>query len=252
MRLKITLLLLLFGFAANAKFVEATITFIDGHVEKGLVKSFLEAKGESMFGRDFIDDLNLTDKTLKFKLTEDSEVQSLKIEDIKEIQILKGDVLMTFTAMPLKTINKKGEIVDYKKRVWLPCYKKGKINMYAVAYWDSSAVNLHYLFYFQRPGEEFALSPYQNTTVFGKKNNATIILAFYKYLFESCPDFYTANTEAFRKEAYNDFPREEKYEKSKAAFKIYQDESIPVTERNFKYQFYGDSLFIDAFEKECK
>jgi len=63
------------------------------------------------------------------------------------------------------------------------------------------------LFYFQRQNDEFALSPYEKMTMFNNKVYTIIYTAFYNFLFSSCPEFYAANAEKFKKEAQNNYTK---------------------------------------------
>lgn len=261
MRLKFILILLFVSFIGNARYTYGTITFKDGRVEKGFIKSFMEKNLVALnFSSKIEKQFNMNDKSLKFKLTEDGKSITYKITEIKEIRFDYNDgTTSIYVPLPLKTFNKKGDIIDMKMLVWLPLIKRDKINLYGFQYAvhrrDVLGTIHHSRFYFQNGNDEFAISPYQNMTMFNKKANIRILTAFYNYLFNSCPEFYESNEERFRKVIYDDFTKEEKREQRMAEAKHYNNyqnsESYKTMSNALKISYNNISIFMDEFVDTC-
>ena len=261
MKLKFLLIILFVSFNCNAKYMFGTITFKDGRVQEGFIKSFME--------KDIIDlnlsskiekKFNMDDETIKFKLTENGESISYKITDIKEVRFDYTDgTRAIYVPLPIKTFNKKGDIIDLKMILWLPLVKRGKINLYGFQYFVRHKGVMgtihHSRFYFQNQNDEFAILPYEKTTIFNRKANNRIQTAFYHYLFSSCPEFYESNTERFRKVIYNDFTMEEKKERLRSEaqhYNYYQNSNNYRTIDNALKIAYNDiSIFMDEFIESC-
>ncbi|ESU26119.1 hypothetical protein FLJC2902T_29340 [Flavobacterium limnosediminis JC2902] len=199
MKFKLTLLSLLLCFIANARFEKASILFNDGHSEGGFVKSFLETTIKiSLFQSNSKErDLNLDDKTIKFKTSEEGETRTISIDDINEVTIFnESGSTTTFRAIFLKDVNSKGEITDSGCKVFLPYVKRGKINIYGIRYTETSTSNLgpkygsvrseEIRFYYQNENENYAINNNREdlTIIFNIKNRMINPL---KDLFKDCP-----------------------------------------------------------------
>lgn len=196
MKTLFSITLLFLSFISNAKFIEGKILFNDGHTETGLIKSFLE--------NDLIDfslnsslehSLNLDDKTLKFKLSENSDVKSISINDINEVEFLneKGASII-YKVILLKDISVKGKIKENARKLFLSLIKKGKINIYGIQYVDQGRVNgvgyysKDYRFYYQNAKENYAINYYDldnELVLFSLKSRMTKPL---QVLFSDCPE----------------------------------------------------------------
>jgi hypothetical protein len=251
--------LLFLSAICNAKFLEGTIVFKDGHSESGYIKSFLEDKffDYTMFKK-FEQKFNLDDNSIKFKKTKDDGVILYKMDDVAELQIKNGTLYEIYVPLTLKTLNKKGEIIDKKIKVWLPLIKKGKINLYGYEYHISSFRGDFpedgYQFYYQSQDSDFALSPYDNVTMFGKKSNAKIYNSFYNYLFKSCPDYYSKHAAEIQKEINYSYSKEEQmqmtkdYIKREKDFRNKKDRTLLDA---FELENYETSKFINDYNSEC-
>ena len=244
---------------SNAKFLEGTIVFKDGHSETGYIKSFLENKffDYTLFKK-FEQEFNLDDKSIKFKNSAEGTVIKYNMDDIAELQIKAGTIYEIYVPLNLKTLSKKGEIIDKKIKVWLPLIKKGKINLYGYEYFISSYrgdfPEHGYQFYYHIQGSDFALSPYENLTMLGKKANIKIFTSFYKYLFDACSDFTTKHAVELQKEIDSNYSKEEQkqmvreYVKREKAFQNKKDKTLIDA---FEMQNFELSKFIDDYNSEC-
>lgn len=252
--------LLLISTICNAKFLEGTIVFKDGHSESGFIKSFLEDKffDFTMFKK-FEQEFNLDDKSLKFKKSKDGEIVSYTMNDIKELQLKEGNSLQIYRPLQLKTIDKKGIIVDKKIRVWLPLIKEDKINLYGYEYISTSRMNgmvdmdHGYMFYFQTENSDFVITPFDNISLFNTKGNNKIFEEFLKYLFESCPNFYNKHPEfknfsdkVLTKEEKKQF-RQDYQERQKVYYKLKYKTLLDT----FEFQYFEISNYIKSFSSEC-
>lgn len=257
MRLKFIFILLFVSFIGNAKYMYGTITFKDERVQAGFIKASMEkviilsSKDEKKF--------NMEDRIIKFKSTEDGEPITYKISDIKEIRFDYTDgTIGIYAPLPIKTFNKKGDIIDLKILLWLPLVKRGKINLYGLQYYEHQKGfgNIYYSnFYFQNKNDEFAILPYKKMSVFNTKANIRIRTAFYHYLFSSCPEFYESNTERFRKVIYDDFTKEEKKEQLMAEARHYHyyqnSNNYRTIENAFKVSYNNIFIFMNEFADAC-
>lgn len=261
MRHKLFLIFLFVSFTGNAKYMYGTITFKNGHIQGGFIKSFMEKDIIDLnFSSKIEKKFNMDDRSLKFKLTEDGELITYNITEIKEVRFDYTDGTMAiYVPLPIKTFSKKGEIIDMKMLLWLPLVKKGKINLYGFQYSEHQRGVMgttHYSrFYFQNENDEFAVLPYQKMTIFSRKANIRIRTAFYSYLFSSCPEFYESNTERFRKVIHDDFTREEKKEQLIAEARhhhYYQNSrSYRTIDNAFKISHNNISIFMNEFIDAC-
>ncbi len=258
MRNTFLLFLLFLCGLGHAKFLEGSIVFKDGRTESGFIKSFLEDKffDYAMFKK-FEQQFNLDDKTIKFKKSKDDAVSLYNIDEIDELHIMNGTLIEIYKPLQLKTINKKGEIIDKNIKVWLPLIKKGKINLYGFEYVYRETRDFPergFVFYFQNPTDDFALNPFEKISLFGTKSNSAIYNSFYKYLFESCPDFYKKKLTEITKYADYDYTKEEKKELMKDYVrreKEYKSKKNKTLIDDFEFYNYETNNLMNQFYSEC-
>lgn len=259
MKNTILFVLLFLTTICNAKFLEGTIVFKDGHSETGFIKSFLEDKffDYTMFKK-FEQEFNLDDKTIKFKKSKDDSIILYSIDEINELQIKNGTLIEIYKPLQLKTINKNGEIIDKKIKVWLPLVKRGSINVYGFEYFyrelKGSFPEHGFMFYFQNSTSDFAISPFEKISMFGNKSNSKIYGTFYKYLFESCPEYYTKHLPEITKYVDYTYTKEEKKELSRNYGKRYTEYN-KKKDRNiidaFEFDNFETNNFMKSFDSEC-
>lgn len=186
------LILLINSILLNARFQNATILFNDGHSETGLVKSFLEQRTISAgFSSNLEHELNLDDKIIKFKLSNDAEVKDLSIDDIKQITIsYENNYSITYRVLYLKELDKKGDFKEKSRKVFLPLLKEGKINIYGLRYstqtGSGSGPYTGEVFYYQNAEEDYAIN-YFNMGFSAMFNIQQRTLNPFRILFKDCP-----------------------------------------------------------------
>jgi|GEM_PF-6694917 len=171
MKFKFTLFLLFMGFFANAKYTNATIYYINGESEKGLINSFLENNffDFNFFGT-FEEGLIYNDKSIKFKLNEDAESKRIAIGDIDKIIVHYEGFDKEYRALFIRNINRKGGIEESSSRIFLPLLRSGKINLYGFYHREtqynhekrmpSSTTSITEVFYLQNANENYAIDYY--------------------------------------------------------------------------------------------
>ncbi|MCL9805077.1 hypothetical protein NAT51_06080 [Flavobacterium amniphilum] len=194
MKSHLTLFLLLANIAVNARFSKATILFNDGHTETGLVRSFLEQRILTAgYSTNLEHELNLDDKIVKFKVSENAEVKDLSIDDIKQITLLyENNYTAVYRVLALKEIDNKGNLRDKSLKVFLPLLKEGKINIYGLRYSgrDSSGSFQEEAFYYQNAKDDYAIN-YYNVGLFSLFSMKERILNPFRQLFSDCPSAVT-------------------------------------------------------------
>ncbi len=257
MKIKSILLFLLLTLGAQAKFLPATIVFKDGHLEEGFVKSFLENQFIDMkiFDNSIEHELNLDDKTITFKNSEKGESRTLNIDDIAELRFpLKSGEVQTFRALYYKRLKPNGEIIDKKKRIWMPCIILGnRINMYGFEAFSMNGGGADTKFYLGRADEDYVIDLLGSINLFnagGKFND--MYVTYYNELFKDCPEYAKKAidmvnkplTKAEKKAAIENY-REKKKALKKTSKKseeetMFEEYLIPNVEK-----------MIDDYEKEC-
>lgn len=186
------LILFFSSLLSNARFRNATILFNDGHSETGFVKSFLEQRViTGGFSSNLEHELNLDDKIIKFKISEDAETKDLSIDDIKQINIIfDNNYTMIFRVLYLKELDKKGNFKEKSRKVFLPLLKEGKINIYGLRYstqtGSGSGPYTGEVFYYQNAKEDYAVN-YFNMGFSAMFNVQERVLNPFRILFKDCP-----------------------------------------------------------------
>lgn len=256
MKFKFIVLTLFIGLTANARFEKATLLFNDGHSENGFVKSFLEEKIiDFSLSFSLEHDLNLDDKTLQFKTSEEGTPKAISIDEIKEVTLLYDDgSSTTFRVILLKETTAKGEIIDSGRKVFLPYVKKGKINIYGIKFTETGNTQGRYFqsngmrFYYHNEKENYAIN-YQNFNAVSMMHLKQRAINPFKDLFKDCPtlmeklnaasegklEFFKMDKES--KEKLKEFKKMDRKEREKLAVYHY-------------YNFYSIEKMIKEYE-EC-
>lgn len=190
MKFYLTLFSLLLSFIANARFEKATILFNDGHTETGLIRSFLEQRIlTSGYSTNLEHELNLDDKIVKFKVSENAEVRDLSIDDIKQVTLLyDNNYTAVYRVLTLKDVDDKGNLKEKFRKVFLPLLKEGKINIYGLRYHgkDGGVPFQDEVFYYQNAKDNYAIN-YYNIGLFSLFSMKERILNPFRQLFSDCP-----------------------------------------------------------------
>lgn len=184
-------------FTFGADYREAEVTFTDGHKEKGLIYGFIENKfieiGNPMsFGFDTLESrMNLLDNSFDFKINEGDKPRKLTQNEINDVEIIKRDGKnLHYRLMDLKTVNVKGEIVDLKKRAWLPVYSEDKVNLFAYSVYSEGRYMMT-VAYLNHSKDNFAINPIDlnrlNLFNIGKIDDKFINAL--KEVFKDCPEY---------------------------------------------------------------
>ncbi len=113
---------------AAQKYGPAIVTFNNGNIKKGLIKSFAP-----------------NDNSIKFKTTEKSKPEQLKAADIRSIQIpVENDELIIFENM---------KVQNYRKGIIVRKLLEGPVSLYHMRVYQGALGNMdHYML--KRPDEE--------------------------------------------------------------------------------------------------
>ena len=258
MKLKIAILFLLVGFSLHARFMKATVLFNDGHAEQGFVKSFLEDEFINLgLFQTMEDELNLDDKTVKFKTDENAEIRVLSINDIDKLTIhYESGNTTEFKVLFLKSIKANGEIIERKNKVWFPLIKQGKVNVYGykiISYGSQTSIGynpggLDYVYYYQNEKENYAINPLENVHLFNIEKTTTI---FILDLFKDCPEYCDKLKEKLKFASTKEGKKLEK-ETRKNKLETYGKGTDKNSILNvYETTFYGFSDAIAEYEKEC-
>jgi len=260
MKKTVLLLFLISGFSAFATVYPGTILFKDGHTEKGFIKSFLEDKIINLELIPSLEhELNLDDKNLKFKTTENGEFSEIPIDYIDEVTLLDNDKTTTYKVIFLKEISIKGEVLNEGRKVFLPLIKKGKINIYGIRYtetdYDGSGGIFRYKgtrFYYQNAKENYAINYYNmemGEVLFYIKSR---MLNPLRELFKDCPAIVNdLNDDSF--EGISQRKKENKQEAKllQKEFKSLSDQDQRKLENIHHYNFNFMEKYIAKYESEC-
>jgi len=248
---------MLVAFVAQAKFMQGTIVFKDGHLEDGFIKSFLEKDFIDMkfFDESIEHGLNLDDKSIKFKTAENGEVRTISIDDIEELRLIyKSGEVGKFKPLWYKKLKGNGEIVDTKKKVWMPVIiEDNRINMYGFEYFDlRGGTSPSVKFYLGRADEDFVIDLFGSVNLMNMGKIDPMSAKFYSELFKDCPEY--AKKASSR--VMDITPKERKaakeryYDKRKALKKATSKKS--QSEQMFEeYLIPGVQAMIDDYEKSC-
>ncbi len=190
------------SFNFDAKYLPATVTFADGHTQDGFVYGFISEKfftvnPEALLGFSTMETaVNLSDKKFDFKVSEDAKPQKVTSGEIVNVVLKEEDGSTTeYQYLGVKTVNGKGELIDFKQKVWLPVIRKDKINILGYEYYEQSGgrpADLMFIpVYLRNPKEDFAIVPIDfnriNLFNFGKLDDKFKVAI--DAVFKDCPAF---------------------------------------------------------------
>lgn len=257
MKLRFTLLAILISLLANANFEKASILFNDGHSENGFVKSFLENKIIDLsLSTSLEHDLNLDDKTITFKITEEGETRTISIDDINELTLFnKNGEFTIFKAIFLKDVSYQGEIKESGRKVFLPYVKKGKINIFGIKFTETGSTQTGPFhskgmrFYYQNANDNYAIN-YQDIGALSLASLKKRILNPFRDLFRDCPSLMSKLDEASEGSLGFFKMDSESKEKLKAFKKLERTEKEKLAVYHH-HNFYSIEKMMMEYE-ECK
>ena len=248
----------LINFNLGNKYEEAEITYSDSTKVKGYINGFIENNSiEVGLGLDFFDkfedQLNLDDKKFYFKKEIDDKAITLTQENIKSISVVVNNVTKTYYLLKIKSVDKKKNIVDLNRKVWLPLLKDDdKIKIFGF----NLFLNNRYVgtFNYLSNDNEYALKPTDRVFV----SSDTMIESYQimlKYIFNDCEqikpliDEFTNKEKAKKK--YAELQLQIKaVKKEKGLTKI--DEKNKILKLNEDYFTEPYVKMIEEYKKSCK
>lgn len=124
----------LINFNIGDKYDPAEITFTDGSTKKGFINGFIENNlvDLSAFSdfKNFEAQLNLSDRKFYFKTGADEKAVVLKQAEISKVTVIKNDGPKIYHLMDIAAVNNGKEIVDLKRKAWLPLMKEDVVSIY--------------------------------------------------------------------------------------------------------------------------
>ena len=248
----------LINFNLGNKYEEAEITYSDNTKVKGYINGFIENNSiEVGLGLDYFDkfedQLNLDDKKFYFKKEIDDKAITLTQENIKSISVVVNNVTKTYYLLKIKSVDKKKNIVDLNRKVWLPLLKDDdKIKIFGF----NLFLNNRYVgtFNYLSNDNEYALKPTDRVFV----SSDTMIESYQimlKYIFNDCEqikpliDEFTNKEKAKKK--YAELQLQIKaVKKEKGLTKI--DEKNKILKLNEDYFTEPYVKMIEEYKKSCK
>ena len=248
----------LINFNLGNKYEEAEITYSDNTKVKGYINGFIENNSiEVGLGLDYFDkfedQLNLDDKKFYFKKEIDDKAITLTQENIKSISVVVNNVTKTYYLLKIKSVDKKKNIVDLNRKVWLPLLKDDdKIKIFGF----NLFLNNRYVgtFNYLSNDNEYALEPTDRVFV----SSDTMIESYQimlKYIFNDCEqikpliDEFTNKEKAKKK--YAELQLQIKaVKKEKGLTKI--DEKNKILKLNEDYFTEPYVKMIEEYKKSCK
>ena len=248
----------LINFNLGNKYEEAEITYSDNTKVKGYINGFIENNSiEVGLGLDYFDkfedQLNLDDKKFYFKKEIDDKAITLTQENIKSISVVVNNVTKTYYLLKIKSVDKKKNIVDLNRKVWLPLLKDDdKIKIFGF----NLFLNNRYVgtFNYLSNDSEYALKPTDRVFV----SSDTMIESYQimlKYIFNDCEqikpliDEFTNKEKAKKK--YAELQLQIKaVKKEKGLTKI--DEKNKILKLNEDYFTEPYVKMIEEYKKSCK
>ena len=171
------------------KYEEAEITYSDNTKVKGYINGFIENNSiEVGLGLDYFDkledQLNLDDKKFHFKKEINDKPIILTQDKIKSISVVVNNVTKTYYLLKIKSVDKKKNIVDLNRKVWLPLLKDSdKIKIFGF----NLFINNRYVhtYTYLSNDDEYALKPTDKSFI----SSDAIIESYQimlKYIFNDC------------------------------------------------------------------
>ena len=240
------------------KYEEAEITYSDNTKVKGYINGFIENNSiEVGLGLDYFDkfedQLNLDDKKFYFKKEIDDKAITLTQENIKSISVVVNNVTKTYYLLKIKSVDKKKNIVDLNRKVWLPLLKDDdKIKIFGF----NLFLNNRYVgtFNYLSNDSEYALKPTDRVFV----SSDTMIESYQimlKYIFNDCEQIKPLIDEFTNKEN-----AKKKYAELQLQIKaVKKEKDLTKVEEKNKILKLNEDYFtepyvkmIEEYKKSCK
>ena len=248
----------LINFNLGNKYEEAEITYSDNTKVKGYINGFIENNSiEVGLGLDYFDkfedQLNLDDKKFYFKKEIDDKAITLTQENIKSISVVVNNVTKTYYLLKIKSVDKKKNIVDLNRKVWLPLLKDDdKIKIFGF----NLFLNNRYVgtFNYLSNDNEYALKPTDRVFV----SSDTMIESYQimlKYIFNDCEQIKPLIDEFTNKEN-----AKKKYAELQLQIKaVKKEKDLTKVEEKNKILKLNEDYFtepyvkmIEEYKKSCK
>ena len=248
----------LINFNLGNKYEEAEITYSDSTKVKGYINGFIENNSiEVGLGLDFFDkfedQLNLDDKKFYFKKEINDKPITLTQENIKSISVVVNNVTKTYYLLKIKSVDKKKNIVDLNRKVWLPLLKDDdKIKIFGF----NLFLNNRYVgtFNYLSNDSEYALKPTDRVFV----SSDTMIESYQimlKYIFNDCEQIKPLIDEFTNKEN-----AKKKYAELQLQIKaVKKEKDLTKVEEKNKILKLNEDYFtepyvkmIEEYKKSCK
>ena len=240
------------------KYEEAEITYSDNTKVKGYINGFIENNSiEVGLGLDYFDkfedQLNLDDKKFYFKKEINDKAITLTQENIKSISVVVNNVTKTYYLLKIKSVDKKKNIVDLNRKVWLPLLKDDdKIKIFGF----NLFLNNRYVgtFNYLSNDSEYALKPTDRVFV----SSDTMIESYQimlKYIFNDCEQIKPLIDEFTNKEN-----AKKKYAELQLQIKaVKKEKDLTKVEEKNKILKLNEDYFtepyvkmIEEYKKSCK
>ncbi|MCL9770179.1 hypothetical protein NAT47_07100 [Flavobacterium sp. HXWNR69] len=240
------------------KYEEAEITYSDNTKVKGYINGFIENNSiEVGLGLDYFDkledQLNLDDKKFHFKKEINDKPIILTQDKIKSISVVVNNVTKTYYLLKIKSVDKKKNIVDLDRKVWLPLLKDSeKIKIFGF----NLFINNRYVhtYTYLSNDDEYALKPTDKSFI----SSDAIIESYQimlKFIFNDCDKIKPLIEEFTNKEN-----AKKKYAELQLQIKaVKKEKDLTKVEEKNKILKLNEDYFtepyvkmIEEYKKSCK
>ena len=240
------------------KYKEAEITYSDNTKVKGYINGFIENNSiEVGLGLDYFDkledQLNLDDKKFHFKKEINDKPIILTQDKIKSISVVVNNVTKTYYLLKIKSVDKKKNIVDLNRKVWLPLLKDSEeIKIFGF----NLFINNRYVhtYTYLSNDDEYALKPTDKSFI----SSDAIIESYQimlKYIFNDCEKIKPLIEEFTNKEN-----AKKKYAELQLQIKaVKKEKDLTKVEEKNKILKLNEDYFtepyvkmIEEYKKSCK
>lgn len=240
------------------KYEEAEITYSDNTKVKGYINGFIENNSiEVGLGLDYFDkleeQLNLDDKKFHFKKEVNDKPITLTQDKIKSISVIVNNVTKTYYLLKIKSVDKKKNIVDLDRKVWLPLLKDSeKIKIFGF----NLFINNRYVhtYTYLSNDDEYALKPIDKSFI----SSDALIESYQimlKYIFNNCDKI-----KPLIKEFTNKENAKKKYAELQLQIKaVKKEKDLTKVEEKNKILKLNEDYFtepyvkmIEEYKKSCK
>ena len=240
------------------KYEEAEITYSDNTKVKGYINGFIENNSiEVGLGLDYFDkledQLNLDDKKFHFKKEINDKPIILTQDKIKSISVVVNNVTKTYYLLKIKSVDKKKNIVDLNRKVWLPLLKDSEeIKIFGFNLFINNRF-VHTYTYLSND-DEYALKPTDKSFI----SSDAIIESYQimlKYIFNDCEKIKPLIEEFTNKEN-----AKKKYAELQLQIKaVKKEKDLTKVEEKNKILKLNEDYFtepyvkmIEEYKKSCK